>query len=112
VVAFDVKDGLLPTIDASAMKLSFGGLDALGIADFVTLQLRVLKPMGQLGALGQLQVEHGLADTLLLDGGMGVAAVYQVFDDTLEESVREFALGSEDGGLRVGGRLGHTQLSL
>lgn len=87
VVALDVEDGFLPAFDASACEFGLGLLDAFGVADFVALQLGFFETSGELWAAGQFQIELTFADAFFLDGGMGVAAVYQVFDDAFEERI-------------------------
>lgn len=109
VVALDIEDGLFPSIDSTAVKLRFGGFDALGITNFIALQLGVFEPVSQLWAFGEFEVEQTFTDTLLLDGWMGVAALYQIIQYTLEQRDGELALGRKDGGRSglVGGRLRH-----
>jgi hypothetical protein len=79
VIPFDIKDGFVPTVDASAMELGLGRLDAFGVANFVALKLSVFETGGEFGATGKFEVELAFADTFFLDGGMRITSAYQVF---------------------------------
>ena len=99
VVAFDVEDGFFPSFDGAAVQLLLGFLDAFDVADCVPLDLGLLEAIGQFGAAGEFDVELALADAFTLDGGMGVAALYEVFDYAFKERVGEFATTTGRAGL-------------
>ncbi len=85
VIALDVEDGLLPSVDAAAGEFALCLFDAFGVADFIALELGFFESRCELGPAGKFEVELAFADAFFLDGGMGVATLYQVFHYALEE---------------------------